>query len=120
MLTFDQLTDFSIGWGFVLYEQQSITFNMSVADTSQSISGGIFLQGVGGLFAVPLIQRFGRLPVLFWSQFLAALCILGAALCTTYGGHTAFRTLQGLVNTAPQVVGMSFVHDMFFFHQRAR
>lgn len=27
-------------------------------------------------------------------------------------GFTAFRALQGFVNSAPQVIGLSIVHDM--------
>jgi hypothetical protein len=36
------------------------------AKTSSSWS--IFLLGWGGIFAVMLMKRYGRLPVLFWSQ----------------------------------------------------
>lgn len=69
---------------------------------------------------MPLVQRYGRLPVLFWSQFLCALMVMAAALSPNYACFTAFRALQGFVNTAPQVVGLSVVHDMFFFHDRTR
>jgi len=62
--------------------------------------------------AVPLIQRFGRLSVLFWSQLLTALVVMAAAVSPNYASFTAFRTLQGLVNTAPQVIGLSMVHDL--------
>lgn len=85
---------------------------MSVPATANSISGGLFLQGPGGVIAVPLIQRFGRLPVLFWSQFLSAMWVMACALAPGYGSFTAFRALQGFFNTAPQVVGLSVVHDL--------
>ena len=85
---------------------------MSVHEVAASVSGGIFLQGPGGLLAVPLIQRFGRLPVLFWSQLLTDLVVMAAALSPNYATFTAFRTLQGFVNTAPQVIGLSMVHDL--------
>lgn len=110
---------------------------MSVPAVANSLSGGIFMQGPGGLVAVPLIQRFGRLPVLFWSQFLSAIVVMAAAVSPNYASFTAFRTLQGFVNTAPQVIGLSIVHDLyadigrmisfqrlillrFFFHERVR
>jgi MFS family permease len=80
---------------------------MSVHEVAASVSGGIFLQGPGGLLAVPLIQRFGRLPVL-----LTALVVMAAAVSPNYATFTAFRTLQGFVNTAPQVIGLSMVHDL--------
>jgi MFS family permease len=89
-----------------------VTFNMSIPAVGESLSGGIFMQGPGGLVAVPLIQRYGRLPVLFWSQFLSAIVVMAAAVSPNYASFTAFRTLQGFVNTAPQVIGLSMVHDL--------
>jgi MFS family permease len=85
---------------------------MSIPAVGKSLSGGIFMQGPGGLLAVPLIQRYGRLPVLFWSQFLSAIVVMAAAVSPNYASFTAFRTLQGFVNTAPQVIGLSIVHDL--------
>jgi MFS family permease len=41
-------------------------------------------------------------------------------LAPTYAGFTACRTLQGFFNTAPQVIGLTIIHDMFFFHERTR
>jgi hypothetical protein len=47
-------------WGTTLFEAQAVTWGMSVPDVARSISGGIFLQGPGGVFAVPFVQRYGR------------------------------------------------------------
>ncbi|KZF25794.1 MFS general substrate transporter [Xylona heveae TC161] len=114
------LTDWGMTWGAPLFQAQAVTWKMSVQNVSASLSGGIFLQGAGGLFAVPLTQRFGRLPVLFWSQFLSCIIVIAASLAPTYAGFTACRTIQGIVNTAPQIIGLSIIHDMYFFHQHAR
>ncbi|RMY30638.1 hypothetical protein D0864_16926, partial [Hortaea werneckii] len=112
------LTDFGMTYGFVLFQAQAPDFHMSVTSVSRSASGGLFLQGPAGIFAVPLIQRYGRLPVLFWSQFCSTLVVLAAALSPNYAYFTAFRALQGWFNTAPQVVGLSVIHDLFFLHER--
>lgn len=93
---------------------------MSPPEIAQSISGAIFMQGVGGILAVPLAQRYGRLPVLFWSQFLTLVVSIGAYGASDYAGFTACRTLQGFFGSPPQVIGLSIIHDMFFFHERAR
>jgi MFS family permease len=61
-----------------------------------------------------------RLPVLFYSQLLSLAATLGATFAPSYASFTAFRTLQGFFGAAPQVIGMSVVHDLFFFHERAR
>jgi MFS family permease len=93
---------------------------MSPPDISHSLSPSIFMQGPGGLLAVPIAQRYGRLPVLFWSQFLTLVATIGAWGSPDYASYTACRTLQGLFAAAPQVIGLSIIHDMFFFHERAR
>jgi hypothetical protein len=60
-LTFSALlTDWGMTWGTTLFEAQAKTWNMSIVDISNSLSGGIFLQGPGGVLAVPLVQRYGR------------------------------------------------------------
>ncbi|KAF2397897.1 MFS general substrate transporter [Trichodelitschia bisporula] len=114
------LTDWGMTWGSTLFEAQAIYWNKSIPTIANTLSGGIFLQGPGGLLAVPLTQRYGRLPVLFWSQFLSCIVVIGAACSTSYAGFFACRTLQGFFNTAPQVIGLTIVHDMFFFHERTR
>lgn len=114
------LTDWVITWGTTVFEQQAPVWHMSVPDVANSISGAIFMQGPGGLLAVPLCQRYGRLPVLFWSQFLCLVCTIGAYGASSYAGFTACRTLQGFFGAPPQVIGLSMIHDMFFFHERAR
>lgn len=107
-------------YGAPLFAAQAPALGISVQKSSTTASGGMFLQGPAGLLAVPLVQRYGRLPVLFWSQFATAFVVLGAALSPNYACFTAMRALQGWFNTAPQVVGLSVVHDLFFFHERTR
>jgi MFS family permease len=46
--------------------------------------------------------------------------VLGAALAPSYAGFTAARAVQGLVNTAPQIIGLSIIHDMYSFHDRTK
>jgi len=76
--------------------------------------------GVGGLVAVPFTQRFGRIPVLWWTMFLSLWMALFATLAPNNIAFIVARCLQGLFTTAPQVIGLSFIRDMFFFHEHAR
>jgi MFS family permease len=69
--------------------------------------------GVGGLIAVPFTQRFGRLPVLFWAMFMSLFMTLFATLAPNNVAFIAARCLQGLFTTAPQCIGLSFIHDMY-------
>ncbi|KAI9816308.1 MAG: hypothetical protein M1827_001910 [Pycnora praestabilis] len=114
------LTDAGMTWGSTQFEAQAATWHMMVPAVADSLSGGIFLQGPGGLLVVPLTQRYGRLPVLFWSQALSFIVVIAAAFAPTYAGFTACRTLQGFFNTAPQVIGLSMIHDIFYYHEYAR
>ena len=45
---------------------------------------------------------------------------IAANLAPTYGGFTACRTLQGFFGAPPQIIGLSLIHDIFFWHERAR
>lgn len=54
-----------------------------------------------------------RYPVWVWSQVLALAAILGATLSSDFDTFTAFRSLQGLFGTIPQVVGLPIIHDMY-------
>ena len=69
--------------------------------------------GAGGLIAVPFTQRFGRLPVLFWAMFMTLFMTLFATLAQNNVAFIAARCLQGLFSTAPQCIGLSFIHDMW-------
>ncbi|KAF8500308.1 MFS general substrate transporter [Russula emetica] len=74
----------------------------------------IFLIGWGGLFAVMLMRRYGRLPVLFWSQLLA----LGFLIGCTFAPN--LKTFAGFFGACPQVTGLYIVTDMYPFHRQAR
>jgi MFS family permease len=81
---------------------------------------GILLQGFGGIFAVPLIEAYGRYPVWLWPQIITMFMVLGATLSNDYSTFTVFRSLQGLFGTVPQVIGLSIIHDMYKPHEWPR
>lgn len=39
--------------------------------------------------------------------------VLGATLSHDWSTFTAFRSLQGLFGTVPQVIGLPIIHDMY-------
>lgn len=58
-------------WGSTLITDQAMDWDISVAKSAQSMNYGILLQGFGGIFAVPLIEAYGRYAVfLFLFLFL--------------------------------------------------
>ncbi|KAF8156654.1 MFS general substrate transporter [Crassisporium funariophilum] len=113
--------DFDSGIGiaaiFALAEQYNTTTGVINNMTS---NWSIFLLGWGGLFAVMLIRRLGRLPVLFWSQLLALGFLVGCTFAPNLKTFTAMRCLTAVFGTAPQVTGLYIVTDLYPFHLQAR
>ncbi|RDB18688.1 Efflux pump rdc3 [Hypsizygus marmoreus] len=113
--------DFDSGIGiaaiFALAEQYNTTTGVINNLTS---NWSIFLLGWGGIFAVMLMRRLGRLPVLFWTQLLSLGFLIGATFAPTLKTFTAMRCLTAFFGTAPQVTGLYVVTDMYPFHLQAR
>jgi MFS family permease len=76
--------------------------------------------GVAGLIWMPVLTSWGRMPVLFWSTVLGVFFTLGATLSQTFNTYYAMRGLQSLTQSTGQTIGLTFVQDMFFFHEHAR
>ncbi|KAK5043496.1 hypothetical protein LTR84_011938 [Exophiala bonariae] len=114
------MPDMQAGFGIPLVVPQSVYWNISIQDSGRSMSGNVFMIGVGSLLSVPFVQRYGRLPVLWWSMFLSFWMTLAATLVTDHISFIIVRCLQTTFSAAPQVIGLSFIYDMFFFHQHAR
>ncbi|CAG8046659.1 unnamed protein product [Penicillium olsonii] len=100
-------------WGGTLVTEQAMDWGVSVTHSATSMNYGILLQGFGGIFAVPLIEAYGRLPVWLWPQVITMLMVLGATLSNDWSTFTTFRSLQGLFGTVPQVIGLPIIHDMY-------
>ncbi|KAI0718358.1 MFS general substrate transporter [Cerioporus squamosus] len=83
-------------------------------------SWAIFLIGWGGVFFVMLIRRYGRLPILFWSQVLSVLTMVGCTLAPNLATSAAMRCLNGFFATCGQVSGLYIVTDMYPLHLQAR
>ncbi|KAF8182407.1 MFS general substrate transporter [Mycena galopus ATCC 62051] len=113
--------DFDSGIGitaiFPLAEQYGTTPDVINNLTS---NWSIFLIGWGGIFVVILIRRYGRLPILFWSQVLGMFFLLGATLAPNLKTFAAMRCLNGFFATAPQVTGLWVICDMYPFHLQAQ
>ncbi|KAF7713416.1 Uncharacterized protein PECH_001575 [Penicillium ucsense] len=107
------LADGGMVWGGTLVTPQAIEWGISVPHSATSMNYGILLQGFGGMFAVPLIETYGRYPVWIWPQAITMFMVLGATLSKDYTTFTVFRTLQGLFGTVPQVIGLPIIHDMY-------
>ncbi|KIM76220.1 hypothetical protein PILCRDRAFT_826583 [Piloderma croceum F 1598] len=113
--------DFDSGIGiasiFALAKQYDTTTGVINNLTS---NWSIFLLGFGGVIAVMLMRKFGRLSILFWSQVLAVGFLVGATFAPTLSTFAAFRCLTAFFGTCPQVTGLYVVTDIYPFHLQAR
>jgi MFS family permease len=57
---------------------------------------------------------------LFWTTLSGALFTLGCAVTTNFTTFYGLRALMGFTLTACQTIGLSFIKDMFYFHEHAR
>jgi hypothetical protein len=47
-------------WGGTLITPQALEWGISINKSATSMNWGILLQGFGGIFAVPLVEAYGR------------------------------------------------------------
>ena len=90
---------------------------MEVTDTGR---WSLFILGIGGLVAVALMHRFGRLPVLFYTQLIALGFLVGCVFAPNFRTFAAMRMASSFFSTAPQVTGLYVVTDLYPFHLQAR
>ncbi|KAK5189460.1 hypothetical protein LTR96_010136 [Exophiala xenobiotica] len=107
------LADGGMTWGATLVAAQAGEWKMSITHSATSLNYGILLQGFGGIFAVPLIDAYGRLPVWIWPQIITLFVVVGCIYAESWSVFTALRALQGLFGTVPQVIGLPIIHDMY-------
>ncbi|GAA6000919.1 hypothetical protein JCM10207_004719 [Rhodosporidiobolus poonsookiae] len=113
--------DFCSGLGIASLFNLAEHFNTTTDEINNLTSNwSIFCLGPGGLVAVVFIKRYGRLPVLFWSQLIGLGFLIGCALAPTLEVFAAMRILNAFFSTAPQCVGLWTVCDLFPFHLQAR
>ncbi|KAI8986780.1 MFS general substrate transporter [Trametes punicea] len=113
--------DFDSGIGIADIFALATQYNTTTGHINDLTSNwSIFLLGWGGIFAVMLMRRYGRLPVLFWSQVLALGFLVGCTFAPNLKTFTAMRCLTAFFATCPQVTGLYIVTDLFPFHLQAR
>jgi MFS family permease len=76
--------------------------------------------GIGGIFWIPFLTCWGRLPVLFWTGIIGTLFTLGTALTPNFEGYYGLRALMCFFLAVGETSGLAFIQDVFFFHQHAK
>ncbi|KAJ7641824.1 MFS general substrate transporter [Roridomyces roridus] len=85
-----------------------------------SSNWAVFLLGGVDSPAVVVVRRWGRLPVLFWSQLLAFAFLVGCIVAPNLNTFAATRCIAAFFSTAPQITGLYTVTDLYPFHLQTR
>lgn len=113
--------DFDSGIGIASIFGLAQTYHTTTGVINNLTSNwSIFLIGWGGIFWIMLTRRYGRLPVLFWTQVFALAFLVGNTFSPDLATFTAMRCLTAFFGTCPQVTGLYIVTDIFPFHLQAR
>lgn len=115
------IPDFDSGIGIASIFGLAQTYSTTTGVINNLTSNwSIFLLGWGGIFWVMLVRRYGRLPVLFWTQVFALAFLVGATFSPDLATFAGMRCLTAFFGTCPQVTGLYIVTDIFPFHLQAR
>lgn len=113
--------NFDVGIGIAGLFNVAKTFSVSPDKiTSLTTGWSVFILGWSGIFAIMLMHRIGRLPVLFWSQLIALAFLTGCTLAPNLRTYAIMRYLTAFFSAVPQVTGLYVVSDIFPFHMQAR
>jgi MFS family permease len=113
--------DFSSATGIASLFDLAEQFKTTPAEINDLTSNwSIFLVGWGGIVAVLLARRYGRLPVLFWSMLLGAAFQCGCTFSPNLPTFAGMRCLQGFFSGAPQTVGLYIITDIYPVHRQSR
>lgn len=98
--------------------QTNPDFSADISKTAYFFTTTALMQGMGALFWMPIIIKYGRRPVYVLSFSLYLVCAGWAGGATTYGSELAARIIMGLAAGAAEVMAPLTISDIFFLHER--
>jgi MFS family permease len=93
-------------------------FVSDISKTAYFFTTTALMQGMGTLFWMPLIVKYGRRPVYVSSFVLYTACAVWAGASTTYRSELASRIVMGVAAGAAEVLAPLTISDIFFLHER--
>lgn len=101
------------------YQEMAVKYNKTVNDCSYLTTAQIGVMGILPLLWVPLMDIYGRKPLLMAAALGCAACNIGGVYCTTYGQQMATRILCAVFLSAGGTLGGAFTGSMCFDYERA-
>ena len=89
-----------------------------VSRTAYFITAATLLQGIGNLFWMPLIVKYGRRPVYIASFTLYTISTAWCSVTNSYGNELAARLILGFASGVMECIAPLIITDICFVHQR--
>ena len=94
------------------------TFGKSISKVAFFFTTTSLLQGVGNLFWMPIILKYGRRPVYLSSFILYTVSAIWAGVAKSYTNELVARIVMGFAAGSGECLGPLTIADVFFLHQR--
>lgn len=93
-------------------------FPAAIANIAYLFTTTALLQGMGTIFWMPFILKYGRRPsyLISFTGYFAV--ILWAGFTTSYGSELTARILMGLFSGTGECLAPLTISDLFFLHER--
>lgn len=95
-------------------------YKVSITDCSYLTTAQIGIMGIAPLLWIPLMNIYGRTPLLMIAALGCAVANIGGAYCSTYGQQMGTRVICALFLSAGGTLGGAFTGSMYFQHERGR
>ncbi|KAF2812718.1 MFS transporter, partial [Mytilinidion resinicola] len=89
-----------------------------ISTTAYLFTVASLCQGIGMLFWMPFIAKYGRRPVYIISFVLYTASAVWCGVAESYGVELAGRVILGLASGAGECLGPLTIADIFFLHER--
>ncbi|KAJ5657118.1 uncharacterized protein N7484_000767 [Penicillium longicatenatum] len=93
-------------------------FNIAPQTATYPLAVQVLFLGMGPFLWTPLLNSYGRRPVLIGSMLLSSIAALGAGFTKTYGTHLTARLFQAIGISSGFIIPGVIVVDLFRPEQR--
>jgi len=93
-------------------------FVTSISKIAYFFTSTALLQGVGNLFWMPLILKYGRRPIYIVSFAAYTACAIWSGVSTSFASELASRVLMGFFSGSGECMAPLTISDIFFLHER--
>ena len=94
------------------------TLSGNISKVAYFYTGAALLQGVGNLFWIPCIIKFGRRPVYVCSIVLFTVTSIWCGAARSYASELVGRLFLGFFSGAAECLAPLTIADIFFLHER--